>query len=186
MGYLFIISGPSAVGKTTLVDRVLSCDQRLSRIITCTTRNIRNGERDGVDYIFLSKNEFLQKINNNEFIEFSEVYGNHYGVLLQSIRDSMRKYTASILTINWEGYLKIKKAIKENVFGIFINPPSAEELERRIRKRGTENEEIIKKRIDAALFDMSFAEKYDFVVENHEIEKASDSIFNIINKIIEK
>ena len=186
MGYLFVISGPSAVGKTTVVECLLERGRQISRVITCTTRNIRNGEQDGVDYIFLSKNEFLRKVNNNEFVEFSEVYGNNYGVLLKSIKDSMESHVASILTINWEGYLKIKEAIKENVFGIFINPPSLEELEKRIRGRGSDNEETIKKRLDAAQLDMSFAEKYDFVVENHEIQRTSDDIFEIISKITKK
>ena len=186
MGYLFVISGPSAVGKTTVVECLLERSRQISRVITCTTRNIRNGEQDGVDYIFLSKNEFLRKVNNNEFVEFSEVYGNNYGVLLKSIKDSMENHIASILTINWEGYLKIKEAIKKNVIGIFINPPSLKELENRIRGRGSDDEETIKKRLDAAQLDMSFAKKYDFVIENHEIQRTSDDIFEIISKITKK
>jgi guanylate kinase len=184
MGHLFVISGPSAVGKTTVVNHLLEKNPELSRVVTCTTRPIRENEQDGVDYLFLSKNDFQKKIENNEFAEFSEVYDYYYGVLLEEIRNSMNKNKISLLVINWEGFQKIKKAINDNVTGIFINPPSIDELEKRIRNRRTDNEEIIQKRLLAARLDIAHSKAYDFSVENVEISQAANDISDIIKNVM--
>jgi len=184
MGHLFVISGPSAVGKTTIVRYLLDKKPELSRVVTCTTRAIREGEQDGVDYIFLSKEDFRKKIENNEFAEFSEVYENYYGVLLASIQESMKKNEISILVINWEGFQKVKRFVTENVTGIFINPPSIEELERRLRLRNTEDEGDIQKRLLTARLDIAHSNEYDFSVENKEIPQTAKDIFEIISKVV--
>ena len=184
MGHLFVISGPSAVGKTSVVRYLLDKNPQLSRVITCTTRSIRENEQDGVDYIFLSKEDFRKKIENNEFAEFSEVYENYYGVLLESIQESMGKNKISVLVINWEGFQKVKRVITENITGIFINPPSIEELEKRLRSRNTEDEGDIQKRLLTARLDIAHSNEYDFSVENREIPQAADDIFDIISKIV--
>ena len=184
MGHLFVISGPSAVGKTSVVRYLLNKNPRLSRVITCTTRPIRENEQDGVDYIFLSKEDFRKKAENNEFAEFSEVYENYYGVLLASIQESMSKNEISVLVINWEGFQKVKRFVTENITGIFINPPSIEELENRLRSRNTENEGDIQKRLLTARLDIAHSSEYDFSVENREIPQAADDIFDIISKVI--
>ncbi|MBO6056543.1 MAG: guanylate kinase [Alphaproteobacteria bacterium] len=184
MGHLFVISGPSAVGKTTIVRYLLDKKPQLSRVITCTTRSVREGEQDGVDYIFLSKEDFREKIERGEFAEFSEVYKNYYGVLLSSIQENMKKNEVSILVINWEGFQKVKRSITENVTGIFINPPSIDELERRLRLRNTEDEGDIQKRLLTARLDIAHAGEYDFSVENKEIPQAAKDIFDIISKVV--
>ncbi len=183
MGHLFVISGPSAVGKTSIVRYLLDKKSQLSRVVTCTTRAIREGEQDGVDYIFLSKKDFQEKIERNEFAEFSEVYENYYGVLLASIRESMSKNEISILVINWEGFQKVKRFITKNITGIFINPPSIEELEKRLRFRNTESEVDIQKRLLTARLDIAHSGEYDFFVENREIPQAAKDIFDIISRI---
>lgn len=183
MGHLFVISGPSAVGKTSIVRYLLDKKSQLSRVVTCTTRAIREGEQDGVDYIFLSKKDFQEKIERNEFAEFSEVYENYYGVLLASIRESMSKNEISILVINWEGFQKVKRFITKNITGIFINPPSIEELEKRLRFRNTESEVDIQKRLLTARLDIAHSGEYDFFVENREIPQAAKDIFGIISRI---
>ena len=184
MGHLFVISGPSAVGKTSVVRYLLDKNPQLSRVITCTTRSIRENEQDDVDYIFLSKEDFRKRIENNEFAEFSEVYENYYGVLLASIQESMSKNKISVLVINWEGFQKVKRVIAENITGIFINPPSIEELEKRLRSRNTENEGDIQKRLLTARLDIAHSNEYDFSVENREIPQAANDIFDIISKVI--
>lgn len=184
MGHLFVISGPSAVGKTTVVNYLLKNEPDFSRVITCTTRDIRDNEKDGVDYIFLSKEDFKKKIENNEFAEFSEVYDNYYGVLLKSIRKSMNTNNVSILVINWEGFQKVRRFIKNNVTGIFINPPSIDELERRIRGRCSESEGDIQKRLLAARLDIAHSSEYDYSVENTEIPQAANDISEVISKVI--
>ncbi len=184
MGHLFVISGPSAVGKTSVVRYLLDKNPQLSRVITCTTRSIRENEQDGVDYIFLSKEDFRKRIENNEFAEFSEVYENYYGVLLASIQESMSKNKISVLVINWEGFQKVKRVIAENITGIFINPPSIEELEKRLRSRNTENEGDIQKRLLTARLDIAHSNEYDFSVENREIPQAANDIFDIISKVV--
>jgi len=184
MGHLFVISGPSAVGKTSIVRYLLDKKPQLSRVVTCTTRSIRENERDGVDYIFLSKEDFKEKIERNEFAEFSEVYDNYYGVLLKSIQESMDKHEVSVLVINWEGFQKVKRFVTENITGIFINPPSIDELEKRIRSRNTEDEGDIQKRLLTARLDIAHANEYDFSVENKEIPLAAKDIFDIIDEVI--
>lgn len=183
MGHLFVISGPSAVGKTTIVSYLLEKNPDLSRVMTCTTRPIRENEQDGVDYLFLSKNDFQKKIENNEFAEFSEVYDDYYGVLLEEIRNSVEKNKISLLVINWEGFQKVKKFVNDNVTGIFINPPSIEELERRIRNRNTDSEDDIQKRLLAARLDIAHSKEYDFYVDNVEVSRAANDIFGIIKKV---
>lgn len=184
MGHLFVISGPSAVGKTSIVRYLLDKKPQLSRVVTCTTRSIRENERDGVDYMFLSKEDFKEKIECNEFAEFSEVYNNYYGVLLKSIQESMDKHEVSVLVINWEGFQKVKRFVTENITGIFINPPSIDELEKRIRSRNTEDEGDIQKRLLTARLDIAHASEYDFSVENKEIPQAAKDIFDIIDRVV--
>lgn len=184
MGHLFVISGPSAVGKTTIVRYLIEKKPELSRVITCTTRSIRENEQDGIDYIFLSKEDFVKKIENNEFAEFSGVYENYYGVLLKSIQESMSNNEISVLVINWEGFQKVKRFITENITGIFINPPSVDELEKRIRYRNSDTEEDIRTRLLAARLDIAHSNEYDFFVENKEVSQAAKDIFDIISKVI--
>lgn len=184
MGHLFVISGPSAVGKTTIVNQLLDKNPELSRVLTCTTRPIRESEQDGVDYLFLSKSDFQKKIENNEFAEFSEVYDYYYGVLLEEIRNSMSKNKISLLVINWEGFQKLKRSVNDNVTGIFINPPSIDELEKRIRGRNTDDEEIIQKRLLAARLDIAHSKEYDFSVENIEVSQAANDISDIIKRVV--
>ena len=180
MGYIFIVSGPSAVGKTTVVEELLKRSSNIHRIVTCTSREKRAGEQDGRDYYFFPKEVFVKKIENNEFIEYSEVYGNYYGVLLDTLRKNIEQYQSSILVINGEGFIKIRKAIINNIIGIFINPPSFQELERRIRTRNSESEEIIQKRLKAIKKDMDYSKYYNFIIENHRVSETVNKLNNII------
>lgn len=179
-GYLFVISGPSAVGKTSVVGELLKIEPSLSRIITCTTRKIRSGERDGVDYFFFEKDEFLKEKEAGDFVEFSEVYGNYYGVLLETIKNTIEAGKNSILTISWEGFLKIKKIFPDDVFGIFLLPPTFDHLEQRIRGRSTDSEEIIQRRLLASREDLSHAHEFDHQVVNDSFDEAVREVLSII------
>ena len=183
VGTLFVISGPSAVGKSTVIERVLQLMPSLTRVVTCTTRAPRTGEVAGRDYIFLSKEDFLQRTQRNEFVEFSEVYGNYYGILLSKIRKVLDAGKDAVLVINWEGFSKIKDAIQDNVIGVFINPPSLEELEARIRGRNTDSEETIQRRLSLAHNDIKHADIYDTCVTNHDIEDTALQIINYMKKV---
>lgn len=181
--YLFVISGPSAVGKTSVLRELLLLDSSIKKITTCTTRLPRNSEQNGIDYFFLSHDEFKQGILTNDFIEYSEVYGNFYGVKLSTINTSIKNHSNCILTLNWEGFSKLKNSLIDvNVFGFFLIPPSIEELERRISSRNTDDSDN-KKRLAAAKEDISHANLLDFVVENKNISSTAQIIFDKIRSI---
>ena len=183
-GFLFVISGPSAVGKTSVANELLKQKKiNLQRIITCTTRAKRNGEVEGVDYFFMSKDEFLRHSENGDFAEMSEVYGNYYGILVSTIKEKIEQGINALLVINWEGFLKIKRSFKENVIGFFLLPPSLKDLETRIRSRGTDSENIIKQRMNMITEDMRHKDEFDFRVKNVEIADATSEIFEKIANI---
>ena len=181
-GFLFVISGPSAVGKTSVANELLKQESTLQRIITCTTRPKRKGEVNEVDYLFMSKEDFLHHAEHGDFAEMSEVYGNYYGILLSTIKENLEKKINSLLLLNWEGFLKIKKTFKENVVGFFLLPPSLIELEARIRMRGTDSEDVIKHRMNMIAKDMQHKDEFDFCVKNIKI---SDAVSEILSKIRE-
>jgi guanylate kinase len=180
---LFVISGPSGVGKNSVVNEILKKAPSISRIITCTTRKIRGSEQHGVDYLFLGKGDFLSEIGKGNLIEFSEVYGNYYGVTFSSIDEKVSNGKDAILVVNYDGFLKIKKIIKENVYGIYILPPSIEDLEARIKSRGEDSPEEIAKRLSLAQQDMEKAKFYDFCFKNSDIIATAENILETINSI---
>ena len=183
-GFLFVISGPSAVGKTSVANELLKKKKiNLQRIITCTTRTKRNGEVEGVDYFFMSKDEFLRYSENGDFAEMSEVYGNYYGILVSTIKEKIEQGINALLVINWEGFLKIKRSFKENVIGFFLLPPSLKDLETRIRSRGADSEDIIKQRLNMITEDMRHKDEFDFRVKNVKIADATSEIFEKIANI---
>lgn len=183
-GIVFVVSGPSAVGKTSVVEEILKTKKiPLKRFVTCTTRKIRNNEVDGIDYNFMSVEDFLFHKNNGDFIESSEVYGNYYGIMLPSILEDINHGNNLLLIINWNGYLQLKEVIKKDVFGFFIVPPSFQDLEKRIRMRNTDSEEIIGRRLQMANEDMQHQHEFDFCFENVSISKTANNILKKIHEI---
>ena len=185
-GWLFVISGPSAAGKTVVANKIFEADPTISKVVTCTTRSPRNNEKNGVDYYFLSKEEFVSLEKKGEFAESSEVYGNYYGVRVSLLKEKTRQGIDQILLINWEGFQKIKRKLSENVFGFFLTVPSLEELERRIRFRGTDSDEVIKNRLRMAEIDMQHKDEFDLCVENADIQNTVDIILRKINELRKK
>lgn len=178
-GLLMVISGPSGTGKGTLVKHLLNRNNKIQLSVSATTRNPRPGEVDGVNYFFLDNPDFEEKLSQGEFLEYAEVYGNYYGTPKEFVEEKLSSGQNVLLEIDIVGALQIREKFEEAVF-LFILPPSLEELERRIKKRGTETPEQMAKRMDSALKEIEELERYDYVVLNDEIEKATKLIESIV------
>lgn len=169
-GKLFILSGPSGAGKGTICKALLA-ETDLELSVSMTTRNPRAGETDGESYYFVSKDEFLRKIEASGFLEYAEVYGNFYGTPKQPVIDKLYAGTDVILEIDMQGALKVKENYPDGVF-IFILPPSMSELRKRLTGRGTETAEAIEMRLGETLKELSYIDKYDYCVVNGQLEEA--------------
>ena len=176
-GELFIISAPAGGGKTTIVNMLLKEVPNLVRAITCTTRKPRDGEEDGKDYYFLTKEEFEESIKNDKFLEYAKVHDNYYGTPREEVEKLLNEGKDVILIIDVQGMRQLRKKIKLNA--IFILPPSLEELINRMKKRG-ESEEEIKKRLETAKKELPAWKEYDYVVVNDVLEEAKENIKKII------
>ncbi|HEY5576471.1 MAG TPA: guanylate kinase [Clostridiaceae bacterium] len=177
-GLLIVISGPSGAGKGTIC-KALSEDQDLWISVSATTRKPRNGEVDGVNYFFLNKQEFIDKINEDDFYEYAEVYGNYYGTPKWKTLEAIYSGKDVVLEIDIQGALKVKQQYPEGVF-IFILPPSMEELKQRIINRGTETEESLIRRFKSAYQEVNYISKYNYAVVNDTVENAVDKIKAIL------
>lgn len=178
-GLLIVISGPSGAGKGTLCKALLEKNDNLKMSVSMTTRKPRAGEINGVNYFFVQKEEFKEKIKNNEFLEYANVYDNYYGTPKSYVEEMLSKGNDVVLEIDIQGALKIKDLYNEGVF-IFIMPPSMEELKNRIEKRGSETEESLLKRFQSAFAEINYVSKYNYVVVNDTVEKAVKSLESII------
>ncbi|WP_040191782.1 guanylate kinase [Clostridium culturomicium] len=177
-GQLLVVSGPSGAGKGTICKALIEKNP-IWISTSCTTRKPRAGEVEGVNYFFIEREEFLKRIDNDEFLEYAEVYGNFYGTPRSEVLRLLEEGKDVILEIDIQGALKIKSSYPEGVF-IFIMPPSMEELRNRITNRGSETPESLKTRLEAAYDEISFASKYDYAVVNDEVDKAVKKIESII------
>ena len=177
-GKLFIISGSSGVGKGTVIKELLKHAGNLSLSVSSTTRKPREGEVHGKNYYFLSKDEFENAIKNDEFLEWAEFSSNKYGTSKKTVEEQLDKGQNVLLEIEVQGAMQVKKKIPEAVL-IFILPPSRDELEKRLRGRGTESEEAISKRLNTIEFEMKESENYDYKVVNDTVERAVGEILSI-------
>ena len=179
-GMLVVFSGPSGCGKDTVLDKIKEKGFVFDKTVSVTTRAMRDGEINGVDYYFISKEEFLEKIKNNEFVEYTEYSGNYYGTLKSEIENRVSKGGCVLLKIEVEGAENIKKAFPKAV-SIFIFPPSKEELKNRLLGRGTETEESFNIRYNTALKEMAKAPQYDYVVINDNVDLCAETVCGILN-----
>ena len=178
---LYVISGSSGVGKGTVLKGFLKKNPEFMLSISCTTRKPRPGEVDGVNYFFLSKDEFQNCIDNDKFLEWAEFAGKFYGTKKKYINQCLEQGKDIILEIDTQGALQVKKRMPEAVL-IFICPPSYEALENRLRGRHTEDEETIQKRLEQAKIELERAERFDYKILNDDLEKAICALENVINK----
>lgn len=176
---LFVISGSSGVGKGTVIKGFLEKNPNFSLSISYTTRAKREGEVEGVNYFYVSKEDFQESIKNNEFLEWAEFSGNCYGTKREFIQKSLAKNKDLILEIDTQGALQLKEKMPEAVL-IFIAPPSYHDLESRLRNRNTESEEAITKRLEFVKLEISNSEKFDFRIINDKVEDAIIELEKII------
>jgi len=178
-GILFVISGPSGVGKTTILQEVLKRDDRLLFSVSATTREPRAGECNGKDYFFLSREEFEKKIKKDDFLEWSNHFSNYYGTLKNFVKDGLADNKDVILDIDVNGAMQVMKKNIDAVY-IFISPDSVSDLIKRLKNRNTENEDKIKIRIEKTKSELSLMDKYDFVVINKTLERSIQEITGIV------
>jgi guanylate kinase len=184
-GKLIILSAPSGSGKSTIINHVMKKKLPLNFSISATSRPPRGNEKEGVEYYFLTLEEFKKKIEKKLFLEYEEVYPDYfYGTLKSEVEDKLANGKNVILDVDVAGGLNIKKLYGENALLVFIQPPSIEELQNRLEKRGTDTLEIIKDRISKATYELSLASQYDKVVINNDLEQAVEEIVLIIKKFI--
>ncbi len=184
-GHIFVISAPSGAGKTSIMRPFLKRHPEFVFSVSATTRKRRPGEREGIDYHYISSDEFEKKIVAREFLEWEQVYDYYYGTPKKNIDDSIPNGKHIFIEVEVKGALSIKK-IYSNAVLIFIEPPSYEELQKRLVKRKTENEEDLTKRLDRAKMELEQKPHFDFCIVNHQIEPAIENLEKYINKIITK
>jgi len=177
-GLLYVISGPSGAGKGTICKRILE-ELDLDLSISMTTRKPREGEVDGVNYYFVTREEFQERIAADGFFEYAQVYENYYGTPKQMVMEQLAKGRDVLLEIDTQGALNVKKAYPEGV-AIFLLPPSLEELRKRLTGRGTETQEAIELRLSKTLNEISCMTEYDYCVVNDDLEVAVDQVVSIM------
>ncbi|MDJ0907589.1 MAG: guanylate kinase [Woeseiaceae bacterium] len=176
---LFVIAAPSGAGKTTLVKALVERDDSLRFSISYTTRQRRNTEQDGVDYLFVAVDEFEKLRQEGELLESALVFDNHYGTSRAQVEEHLAGGHSVILEIDWQGARQVRESMPECVT-IFILPPSLAELERRLRDRKTDSAEVIERRLRDALSDMGHWDEFDHVIINDDLEQAADQLMDVL------
>ena len=179
-GLLIVVSGASGTGKGTVCKKILSDMPKIFYSVSATTRQPRPGETDGVEYFFISREEFQNWIAEDKFLEYAEVYGNFYGTPLHKIEERLNRGENVLLEIDTQGALNVMKKCPEGIF-IFLLPPSLEELKNRIKNRGTETPESLERRFNSAKAEISLGKKYQYAVVNDSVDSAVQKIKEIIS-----
>ncbi len=184
-GTIIVLSGPSGVGKSTLVGKVREKMPELMFSISCTTRAPRAGEQHAVHYYFLTPEEFERRAGNGEFVEHAQVFAHRYGTLKEEVLDRVRQGNDVVLDIDVQGAMQIRAAaeqdpeLRSSTVFVFIGPPSMETLEKRLRRRATDSEEQITLRLNAARHELSFWPRYDYLVINGDAEVAAEEMYRL-------
>jgi len=176
---VFVVSGPSGVGKSTLIHEVMRRDPELKLSISSTTRGPREGEEHGRDYFFVQREEFERMIENGEFLEWAEVYDNYYGSSRQHVESILASGRHALMDVDTQGAMNIKKLCSGAVF-IFIMPPSIQALEERLRDRRSETEESFQRRMAWAQHEISFKDQYDYTIANTSVDEAVEQLSRVI------
>lgn len=188
-GKLIIFSAPSGSGKSTLVNYLMEQhpELQLAFSISCTSRAPRGKEQNGVEYFFLSPEEFKKKIANDEFLEYEEVYEDRfYGTLKSQVEVQSQAGQNVVFDVDVKGGVNIKKHYGSRALSVFIQPPSVEELRNRLVGRATDAPEVIEQRLNRAEYELSFADKFDRIVINDDLEKAKVDVYNVIKQFLEE
>ncbi|MCD6034433.1 MAG: guanylate kinase [Rickettsiales bacterium] len=179
-GFMLVLSSPSGAGKTTLSRKLLEHDDNIIMSISATTRKPRVGEEDGVDYHFMSTKEFNAKTEADYFWEYEEVFGNHYGTPKQYVQDALATGIDVLFDIDWQGTRRLTQKAREDLVSVFVLPPSMKELERRLRKRGQDDDDVIHRRMARAEEEISHWGEYDYVIVNQNIDDSLRKINHIL------
>lgn len=180
-GAILILSGPSGCGKSTLLKEVYKDIDDYYFSISTTTRDPREGETDGVDYLFTSKEEFEKDIENGDFLEYANVHGNYYGTSLKPINAALKEGKLVIFDIDVQGHEIVREKLDSIVTSVFITTPNLSELETRLNNRATDSKEVIEKRIKNAKHEVEFFQDYDYLIINDDLETAAKQLVSIAN-----
>lgn len=185
-GKIIIFSAPSGSGKSTVINRLMAHKElNMAFSISCTSRSPRGTERDGVEYFFVTPDEFRRRIEAGEFLEYEEVYKDkYYGTLKSQVENQLDKGENVVLDVDVKGGCNIKKYYGSRALSIFVRPPSVDELRRRLEGRGTDAPEVINDRMARASFELTFADKFDRVIVNDDLESAVHEAYEAVNNFI--
>ncbi len=178
-GVLLVVCGPSGVGKGTINKKLLETQDNLINSISATTRKARVNEEEGKHYYFISEEKFEEMINNDEFLEWARVHGYYYGTPKKPVFKALEIGLNVLLEIDVQGALQIKDSYRKSIL-IFLIPPDMEELERRLRSRGTEENEEIARRLETAEWELTMIDKFDYAIINDEVEETYQKVLDIL------
>jgi len=178
-GLLYVLSSPSGAGKSTISRMLLECDDGVALSVSATTRPIRPGEVDGRDYHFVGDAQFDEMVGKGEFLEWAHVFGHRYGTLKREVVRTIEEGRDVLLDIDWQGTQQLKQ-VDPDIVRVFILPPSMAELERRLRARGTDSDDVIARRMDRAAAEISHWAEYDYVLINNDADKCRELVHNIL------
>jgi guanylate kinase len=184
-GKLIIFSAPSGAGKSTLVHYLLTCGLNLEFSVSATSRALRGKEKDGVDYYFITPDKFRELIDNKELLEYEEVYSDcYYGTLRSEVKRITERGKNVIFDVDVKGGINIKKEFGDKALAIFVAPPSVQTLAERLENRATDSEEMIRKRVEKAEYEMSFVHQFDKIVVNDNLETAKKEVLNLVSAFL--
>jgi guanylate kinase len=178
---MFVLSSPSGAGKTTIAHRLLENDFEIAMSISVTTRPMRPGEIDGLDYRFTDRSSFEAMIEAGEFLEWAEVFGHHYGTPKAQIKTGLKEGQDFLFDIDWQGTQQLYQRMETDVVRVFLLPPSIDALETRLRARGTDSEGVIRDRMARARAEISHWDGYDYVVVNDDMDACFRQVHGILN-----
>jgi guanylate kinase len=179
-GLLFVLSSPSGAGKSTIARKLLASDDNLAMSVSATTRPMRPGEVDGVDYHFVTLDRFREMVADHEFLEWAHVFGHRYGTPRAPVEEMLSRGCDVLFDIDWQGAQQLFQQAGGDVVRTFIFPPSLDELERRLRSRGTDSDAVIEARMDRAANEISHWDGYDYVLVNDDVERCFHDVASIL------
>jgi guanylate kinase len=179
-GFMLVLSSPSGAGKTSIATKILEVDKTVNVSISVTTRTMRPGEKEGIDYFFVSKEKFQDMLKNNELLEHADVFENSYGTPRQYVFDTLSNGKDIIFDIDWQGTQQLAQLARVDLVSIFILPPSLMELEKRLNSRAQDSQDVIMNRMKEASNEVSHWAEYDYVIVNENLEKSVEQVHAII------
>ena len=179
-GVMLVLSSPSGAGKSSICKSLMNLDTNLSLSISTTTRKRRPNEKSGEDYIFVNTEEFKKMLINDHFLEHASVFDNYYGTDKSLVENKINNGKDLIFDIDWQGAQQLREKMREDIVSIFILPPNKQELERRLKSRGQDSDEVVKKRMDGASAEITHWAEYDYVVINEDLNQSVNAVLGIL------